>query len=114
MSANAAIAYNLEFGPTRDRLMDSFKFAHEGKNVAREFRAAIHHDENTFTTAQLANMQITSIEHEDHTGYNFNFSGTCRACLENPNNAEAELKDYKFTAKYNARRRKGRIKFVEA
>ncbi len=92
-------------GPSKDRLFDACKYAY-GKNVIEiNFRF----QQNAENPVGVKNIKITTIQHEDGSGYSLNFSGFMDAKLPE---RECFL-PYRFLAYYDARTRKGYIRLID-
>jgi hypothetical protein len=109
-------SFGIKNGPSRDLLIDSLKYAYDkGKVLPVDFSIAVGYTTPlddpgcAFVAMKIESLTITSLEHEDGSGYSFNLAGYCRATLS----PWGEVKPYKFKAYYNAKVREGRIEFTD-
>ena len=111
-------SYDIVSGPCKDTLFDACKYAYS-KNVkiqvvfsiAIGYTAPKHDPGCCYIPMSIADIRITSIEHEDGSGESLNLRGYCRADLTNYGGTSTALKPYKFEAYYNAKTRRGFISF---
>ena len=112
--------YHIENGPSRESLIDAFKYAYDKKNtISIEFLVPVGHavdpetaETNVYIAMPLSDITIVSLEHEDGSGHQFNIRGYCKADLSGAFSSEnAVLRSRKFLAYYNTRTRKGTISF---
>ena len=117
MNTNTKKGYDIVNGPSRESLVDAFKYAYDKQsrvNVA--FHVAVGYtgkpgDPTTgYVRMHIKDIRIARIEHEDGSGTSFNLDGYCYADLESVSSA-ATYKRYNFKAYYNAKSRKGYIEF---
>ncbi len=114
--------YNIEDGPSRDRLIDAFKYAYDkNANVDVHFIVALGYSaprddpKCAYIPAYMGKTRITRLEHENGTGNSFNVYGHCRASLTRIDGfgSDSDASTYRFVAYYNAANRKGTIRFSE-
>ena len=113
MSTKRNNSFEIYSGPSKDRLIDAFKYAYDGNAyVTIDFGVAIGytmppgHPGRAYVPMVIENITITGIEHKDHVGC-FNIRGYCVATLDTLGNDD----NYFFTAHYNAKTRSGTISF---
>ena len=107
--------YNIVAGPSRDRLLDAFKYARDNtSNVPISFVSVLRKITDTQVVQMHAEkFRISCIEHDDGSGNSFNLKGTCYASFVEPtlSSIKPKTNPYKFVAYYNTATRKGVIKF---
>lgn len=111
--------YKIVGGPNRDRLFDAIKYAYDADvKVPLNFQVfygttmPTWHPGCANILLQLKDIRVCSIQHESGSGYSFNIEGYLKTRLDNPCEIfETEMKEYKFTAYYNADTREGTISF---
>ena len=111
-------SYDVVGGPSKDTLFDACKYAcSKTAKVEVNFSVAIGYTAPKndpgccYVPMSIADIRITSIEHEDGSGESFNLCGYCKADLNNFGGAAAALKHYRFKAYYNSKTRRGFISF---
>lgn len=125
MDAKKAISFTIEDGPSRDLIIDAFKYTYDDSRISVGFKFSIGHaggikqaetKRDEWHVAKIGKFRITRLSHEDGSGYSFNMSGNCNAIIFGINDGESKPspKPYGFTAWYNAKTRKGHIRFIEA
>lgn len=121
MNTKNETRYDIVNGPNRDALFDNCKYAMDkGINIPVEFDVAFGYTKPkddpgcVYIKMAVSNVRIVAIEHEDGSGNSFNLRGLCSANLKpiGPNGPVAK-RAYKFEAYYNAKTRKGTIKFID-
>ncbi len=115
--------YQIEDGPSRDRLIDAFKYAYDKRgrieihfDVAIGYTGLREDPKTVYISADMDRLRILRLEHEDGSGRSFNIYGTCRANLTRLDGfaTKMDMETYRFVAYYNAANRKGTIRFSEA
>ena len=107
-------SYEIINGPGAAKLIDAFKYAYdESARVNLQFAIPVGHTMPTghpgdaYVCADIKNIVLTAIQHEDGPGRSFNLYGLCD--IKEPWGTEFEA--YQFKAYYNARTRNGTIMF---
>lgn len=104
MSTNKSLlSFNIEGGPSADRLIDSFKYTYsQDVKVPVTFTVTRIKNENehTYDIAEITDVRIVTIAHESGSGQSFNLTGYCKL----PSSTSLRMK---FMAYYNAKTRKG-------
>ena len=116
MSTKRNNSFEIFSGPSRDRLVDAFKYAYGGGDayVTVKFGVAVGytmppgHPGCAYVPMAIENIVIAGIEHEDGSGQSFNLHGYCTAALDT---IGKNLDNYYFRAYYNAKTRSGTISF---
>ena len=106
---NTKKIFNIENGPSLDRLFDAFKYAYSEYYdkvyatflIAKSYTTPPGASGRAFRLLDAKDFRLTSIQHEDGSGQSFNLAGYCKV-YDTPKN---------FTAYYNAKTRKGTISF---
>lgn len=101
--------FNIEDGPGRDLLFDAAKYAHDRGTVipvAFSVATGCTEDHAAYIKLPMTDVRIEGVAHEDGSGWSFNLTGHAKVAF----GSEAAL-DYKFSAYYNAKTRRGYIHF---
>ena len=101
------ITLDITNGPASDRIYDSMKYSYDDSPIVIQFVVPLDED-GSF--ARISDMKIVTIQHKDGSGYSFNLGGFCDADLTSANGRY--ISPYRFQAYYNARTRKGKIRFT--
>lgn len=103
--------YDIINGPGRDALFDAFKYAYDKTSVISvNFVVAISNIKTRSGESfkiKTKGFKISSLEHEDGSGYSFNLQGYCEA--DTRLGSQVHYEQYNFKAYYNAKTRKGFI-----
>ena len=109
--------YDLADGPSRDTLLDAFKYAYsEEVEIPIKFTIVLGHDPEgrIIIPARTKKWRITKLQHEDGSGQSFNIEGYCKANLRITRSERITVYlTYRFKAYFNCRTRKGRIELTE-
>lgn len=111
--------FNIENGPSIEALFNACRYAYDPNGTVHVgFKVAVAYtctknNVSGYIAMQLKDIRITSIEHEDGSGYRFNLCGYCKADLNTLNAEKAVFKSYRFEAFYNAKTRRGNIYFPQ-
>lgn len=92
-------------GPSKDRLFDACKYAYEKNPIEVDFK---FDPPDGLGQVETKNLKITSIEHEDGSGFSLNFNGY----IDAKPSTEKYFLPYRITAYYNTKSRKGHISFL--
>lgn len=106
--------YQVINGPSRDRLVEAFKYAYDEKTeVPVDFGVVFRQvSERSFVLLKTKDFRILSLQHEDGSGQSFNIEGYCQVSFLDPTKyAHLVLASRRFKAYYNTATRKGTIKF---
>lgn len=125
MDTKKAISFEIEDGPSRDLIIDVFKYTYDNSRILVGFKFSTGHiggikqaggKRDEYYIARIGKFRITRLAHEDGSGYSFNMNGNCNAIIFSTNDGDSKpsVKYYSFTAWYNAKSRKGHIRFLEA
>ena len=112
VATKTGIIYNIEGGPSKDVLMESFK-TFKGQDL---FNVALRYGTKEHLIPMLVKgIRIARIEHDDGSGKRFNLYGYCQACLTKTESSafEGDATNHRFTAFYDTERKKGWIRFSE-
>ena len=123
-------AFNIENGPSLDRLLDLFKYSYDEAAVipahfviAESYTCPLGDPGCAFTILETKDIHIRAISHESGNDYSYELSGWCHVALgecksvtriENGvyvHSTWRELVSANFSAHYNTRTRKGTITF---
>ena len=111
--SNNKETYEISTGPSRDAIIDHFKYLHDkDSNVKIEFFVieGLSMPEGDPGCAAVGmdvdNWHIHTIQHEDGSGHSFNLEGWCCPKIKGKR-VYADFKAY-----YSARTRKGTITFI--
>lgn len=111
------VYYDILSGPGRDKLFDSVKYAYDDDSyiavtfsIANGYSMPKGHPGCAYIPMVIDKVRITSLTHEDGSGYNFLITGFCQADLNIFGNDPIP---YRFNAFFNAKARKGWITFTE-
>ena len=107
-------------GPNRETIIDAFKYAYDDDSkVVANFAISLwpkvpNPDQKVRILAKTKDWRVTSIQHEDGSGYSCNLGGYVKACLRlsTPERGVKYLA-YRFKAYYNAKNREGTIELTE-
>lgn len=124
MDTKKAIGFEIEDGPSRDLIIDVFKYTYDNSRISVGFKFSAGHIGGTkqaenkrdeYYIAKIGKFRITRLAHEDGSGYSFNMSGDCNAIIFGVSDGgdKPSIKPYGYTAWYNAKSRKGHIRFME-
>ena len=105
--------FKIMSGPSRDRLIDAFKYAYDNATIPVDFIISLRQiSENHFIEMCVDDFRIVGLQHEDGSGHSFNVSGYCSASFAEPKSEMHKPIMYhcRFRAYYNAATRKGTIK----
>jgi hypothetical protein len=123
-------AFNIENGPSLDRLLDLFKYSYDEAAVipanfviAESYTCPLGDPGCAFTILETKDIHIRAISHESGNDYSYELSGWCYVALGERKHASKiengiyvhstwrELVSANFSAHYNTRTRKGTITF---
>lgn len=106
-------------GPNKDALFDACKYAYNSDStIAIDFTVAIgytmpkSHPDCACVPMSITDVRIVGIEHEDGSGESFNLEGYCKADPDSSGRINPTA-SYKFTAYYDARKRRGGITLID-
>lgn len=110
--------YQIVNGPGRDTLFDACKYAYSDVKLYANFTVALGYTmppndpSAAYIPMTLKEVKVIGIEHENGSGHSFNLYGYCKANLSVIGMQEkTPCNTYKFMAYYNAKTRKGTIRF---
>lgn len=113
-------SFPIEDGPSRDRLIDAFKYAYDkGTIIGLDFKVALGYTGNlteenvAYILMPIKDFVILNLGHEDDSGATFDIKGSCLADSRAIVRDQAEYSLCRFSAYYNAKTRKGCIKLFE-
>ena len=95
-------------GPSKDRLFDSMKYQYEARPIEANFKVSESKDDDK-NIFEIRNLKIHTLKFRNSTGLEFILEGVCDADLTR--GSITVYAPYKFTAVYDASRRKGDIEF---
>lgn len=116
--------YQIENGPSRDRLVDAFKYAYDKDarvdihfDVALGYTAPRDDPKSVYIPAYMGHTRIVALEHESGSGHSYNLRGYCLANLVRMDGFATDESEgtqaYQFVAYYNTANRTGTIRFNE-
>ena len=108
--------YQIVNGPSKDRLIDAFKYAYDKKSeIPLDFHVVLRQEsERSFVLMKTEEFRILSLQHEDGSGVSFNIVGYVYMSTLNPaSGRHLALIETRFKAYYNAATRKGTIRFTD-
>lgn len=112
----ATMTLDIVGGPSRSTLFDACMYAYDPDttiavkfDIPRGYTAPKGHLGCAYIPLKVENLKITSILHEDGSGYSFILNGYCDTDLSI---GGKNLTSHKFEAYYNAKTRKGWIRFT--
>lgn len=98
------LSFNIEGGPSADRLIDSFKYAYSKEvKVPVSFTVVREKGDHKYAISEVTSAHIATMAHEDGSGHSFNLTGYCQI-------PSGETK--KFLAYYNTKTRKGTMSII--
>ena len=118
MDTRKEFPFNIENGPSKDRLIDALKYAYgdEGRvdvdfTIAKSYNRPLHYSEAAYCNLKTRNFVISGIKYEDGNGWNFELFGYCEVDLEGIG-GKIGYRPCSFEAYYNAKTRKGNITLI--
>ena len=124
-------SFNVENGPSLDRLLDAFKYAYTEVSIPLSFTVAAgysmppDHPGSAILPLQMEDVRIVSLEHESGDDHSLNVRGNCLVALGEWTNSSRwdpvekinvgkvfrKLIRANFTMYYDAKTRKGHIEY---
>lgn len=112
--------YGIIAGPNKDILFDACKYAYSKNSTIKvDFTVVIGYTappsdpRSAYIPMKIGDFKIVGITHEDGSGESFLLQGYCKADLSSTGGVSTSYSDYRFKAYYNAKSRRGHVKFVE-
>ena len=104
----SSIMFFINDGPSRERLFDHVKYLHEKNAPIIPIRFDTYAQGGI--NAEIIGIRINAIKHADNTGNYFILEGSC--IIDVVDNVEERFSQHEFRARYNSRRRKGRLELL--